>query len=387
MATELGVAYLSLSASSGTFAKDVRKELGSVESDATKTGNKAGRSLGSGLGRGLKIGTAAVAGMGAAIGVLALKGGITRALAIEGSEAKLTGLGHSAKSVSKIMSNALASVKGTAYGLGDAATVAASLSASGVKQGKELEGVLKTVADTATISGRSLTDVGTIFGSVAAKGKLQGDDMLQLMSSGVPVLQMLATQTGKTTAEVSAMVSKGQIDFKTFAAAMKGGMGGAALASGKTFSGALSNVYAALGRLGAVVAKPALRSLKGIFNDATPAIDTLTAKIGPLVDGVFKRIGPIVDKASKAIAGWVTSMADGDGGISNLTAMLSPLGALFKAMWPTIKALGAQIKTLAQQLGSALAPLLPVIVSALSAVLSAAVPLLPVIGTALTGAI
>lgn len=38
--------------------------------------------------------------------------------------------------------------------------------------------VLKPVADTTQISGRSLTDIGVIIGSIAARGKLQGDDML-----------------------------------------------------------------------------------------------------------------------------------------------------------------------------------------------------------------
>ena len=148
------------------------------------------------------------------------------------------------------MNNALASVKGTAFGLGDAATVAASLSAAGIASGEQMTKVLKTVADTAQISGRSLTDIGTIFGSVAARGKLQGDDMLQLMSSGVPVLQLLAKHLGKTSEEVSDMVSKGQIDFQTFADSMQEGLGGAALAAGDTFSGALANVKAALSRLG-----------------------------------------------------------------------------------------------------------------------------------------
>ena len=112
------------------------------------------------------------------------------------------------------MNNALASVKGTAFGLGDAATVAATLSAAGIKSGDQMTNVLKTVADTAQISGRSLTDIGTIFSSVAARGKLQGDDMLQLMSSGVPVLQLLAKHLGKTSEEVSDMVSKGRSTSK-----------------------------------------------------------------------------------------------------------------------------------------------------------------------------
>ncbi len=36
---------------------------------------------------------------------------------------------------------------------------------------------LSTVADVAQISGRSMTDIGAIFSSVAAKGKLDSQDL------------------------------------------------------------------------------------------------------------------------------------------------------------------------------------------------------------------
>ena len=163
--------------------------------------------IGGAFGKIGKVGTGAIATLAGGITALAAKGGFTRALNIENAQAKLKGLGHDSASVTEIMNDALASVKGTAFGLGDAATVAASLSASGIKEGDQLTKVLKTVADTAQISGRSLTDIGMIFGSVAARGKLQGDDMLQLMSSGIPVLQMLGKHLNKTSAEVSDMVS------------------------------------------------------------------------------------------------------------------------------------------------------------------------------------
>ncbi|NKR80219.1 hypothetical protein GS491_23835 [Rhodococcus hoagii] len=71
----------------------------------------------------------------AAAGVLAasITKGRGRLTAIEQAQAKLSGLGNSTQSVGKIMDNALASVKGTAFGLGDAATVAASAVAAGIK--------------------------------------------------------------------------------------------------------------------------------------------------------------------------------------------------------------------------------------------------------------
>lgn len=298
------------------------------------------------------ISTAIVA-VGSAVTGLAISGGINRALAIEQAQAKLKGLGHDAGSVTQIMANALGSVKGTAYGLGDAAGVAASMVAAGVKQGEQLETVLKTVADVSTIAGRDMASTGLIFQSIAARGKLQGDDMLQLMGSGVPVLQLLANTLGKTSAEVSDMVSKGKIDFATFEKAMREGMGGAALKSGETFNGAMANTKAALGRLGAEIATPAMAALKGIFNDAIPVIDKVTAGLKPLIQGLANSLSPVIAQVSKAVSEFLKNVDFSKivEGFSQFGAVLAPLGGLMAAVG------GANIATM---LGP-LAPLLPAI--------------------------
>lgn len=279
MAIEIASAYVSLSAETSRIPKDVRKALGQAEGAAASSGQSIGQKISSGLGKTLKAGAlAGGAAAGAALG-MSLKKGFDRLSAIEQSEAKLTGLGHSTESVAKIMDNALGSVKGTAYGLGDAASVAAGMVAAGIKPGKELEGVLKTMGDTAAIAGRDLTDMGLIFQSVAAKGKLQGDDMLQLMSSGIPVLQLLGDELGKTSEEVSDMVSNGEIDFATFEKAMKKGVGGAALEAGKTFKGSMDNMGAAMGRLGEIILKGAFNKAPEVIGRVTEGIDFLGGKI------------------------------------------------------------------------------------------------------------
>lgn len=289
-----------------------------------------------------KVGGAAVAGMGAAVAGLAAKGGFARALNIEQSQAKLVGLGHDADSVAGIMDSALRSVKGTAYGLGDAATVAASLTASGVKSGEDLTRVLSTVADTAQISGRSMTDIGTIFGSVAARGKLQGDDMLQLMSSGIPVLQFLSEQLGVTSADVSKMVSDGKIDFATFASAMEAGLGGAAQSAGTTFTGAWANVQAALSRIGASAAGPVLAGLRDVFNDLIPLIDEGARVAQPFFDAFSDRTAGLVER----ISGGLGAAADALRGFRGLD--VSGLAGGLAALAP---ALGAASGMLASTLG------------------------------------
>lgn len=286
-AQDIGVVYVHVEPSGKGFGKSIEGDIGDAVSKASRKGsNTLISKIGGAFGKIGKVGTGAIATIAGGITALAAKGGFTRALNIENAQAKLKGLGHDSASVTEIMNDALASVKGTAFGLGDAATVAASLSASGVKEGGELTQVLKTVADTAQISGRSLTDIGTIFGSVAARGKLQGDDMLQLMSRGIPVLQMLGKHLNKTSAEVSDMVSDGKIDFQTFADAMKEGLGGAAQSAGTTFTGALANMKAALSRLGETAATPVLNGLRGLFNQAIPLIDSFTAAVKPTLEKV-----------------------------------------------------------------------------------------------------
>lgn len=332
MAIELAAVYVPVMPSLKGAAATIQRELGGVNlsSVGSKLGGSLGTTIADGLGAVGRIGATITATVGAAVAGIALKGGIDRALAIENAQAKLVGLGHSAESVSTLMENALNSVKGTAFGLGDAATVAAGLSASGVRAGAEMESVLKAVADTAQISGRSLSDVGTIFGSVAARGKLQGDDMLQLMSAGVPVLQLVSKQLGVTSADVSDMVSKGEIDFETFYTSLQAGFGGAALAAGETFTGALANVRAALGRVGAAAATPVLNGLRDTFNALIPVIDKVAASLTPL----FEAFAGKVASAAPAVGAAFASIGDS---IANIAENgLGPFGAMFAAVGPII---------------------------------------------------
>ena len=324
-AQDIGVAYVHVEPSGKGFGKSIEGDIGDAVSKASRKGsNTLISKIGGAFGKIGKVGTGAIATIAGGITALAAKGGFTRALNIENAQAKLKGLGHDSASVTEIMNDALASVKGTAFGLGDAATVAASLSASGVKEGGELTQVLKTVADTAQISGRSLTDIGTIFGSVAARGKLQGDDMLQLMSSGIPVLQMLGKHLNKTSAEVSDMVSDGKIDFQTFADAMKEGLGGAAQSAGTTFTGALANVKAALSRLGETAATPVLNGLRGLFNQAIPLIDAFTAAVKPTLE----KVGAGLQKGLEQAIPTVTAFFDKLGKSQTVQQFASYLASL-----------------------------------------------------------
>jgi tape measure domain-containing protein len=240
----------------------------------------------------------------------ALKKGFGRLSAIEDAEAKLTGLGHSAKSVDKIMVNALASVKGTAFGLDEAATLAATAVAAGIKPGQELERTLKLVADAATIGGTSLSEMGAIFNQVAASNKVQGDTINQLNERGIPILKLLADVMGKSQGEVAELASKGEVDFATFQKAMEKGLGGAALKSGKTASGAFKNMGAAFSRVGAAL-------LKDVFPKIGEGIGGITSWLDDITP-VAERIGRSWGKALQSEA-FKTAVADLKEAVAGLT--------------------------------------------------------------------
>lgn len=263
MAQDLGTGYILIQPSTKGLGKAIEDPLNTAVQSASKSG---GRTILSKVGGAFKtvgkVGLAAIGTIGGGLAALTAKGGFDRALNIERAQTKLKALGHDTQSVDAIMDDALNSVKGTAFGLGDAASVAATLVASGIQSGTQLQQVLGTVGDAAQIAGVGFKDMGVIFSQVAAKGKLQGDEMLQLMQAGIPVLQYLADHYGITTAAAQEMVSAGKVSFADFEAAMREHIGGAAQSAGESFDGMVGNVKAALSRLGEGFATP-------LINEAT----------------------------------------------------------------------------------------------------------------------
>lgn len=369
---ELGTAYLSLVAETKGLAPSVRRAMGGVEKEAENSGRRSG--FGWAKTAGKVLGGAAVAGAGLLAGTAITKG-FNRALQLQDAEAKLSGLGHSGKGVAKIMENALGAVKGTAFGMGEAATVAASLVAANVKPGKELEGTLRLVGDAATIAGTDMTSMGAIFGKVAASNKVQMDSINQLHDAGVPALSLLADELGVTAEEASKMASKGEIDFATFQRAMEAGLGGAALKSGETFRGSLANMGAALGRLGVAFANPIVEHAPKLFTAITGAIDSLgESEAFQTVSKKFSDwLVPVLEGAADLISKvdfdkMFASMKSGLGPLTQLAAAFSPIGVILKAMAPVMPQIGDSLARIGAAIGDVLAKVLPAVADAFARV-------------------
>lgn len=191
------------------------------------------------------------------VGDAIVQGGINRAMNIENAHFMLQGLLHDEEQVQAIMDQASKSVDGTAYSYDAAAKAASMFAASGIQQGEDLEKALAALAGTAATTNSDYESMSMIFTTVAGQGRLMGDQLLQLASRGMNAAATLAKyfrevkgEANITETDIREMVSKGQIDFQTFAEAMNWAFGDQAQQANKTFTGAMANIRAALARTG-----------------------------------------------------------------------------------------------------------------------------------------
>ncbi|RLP70867.1 hypothetical protein D9V30_00060 [Mycetocola reblochoni] len=399
MATELAAAYLTLMPTLRGSAKEISKQLGGI--DVSSAGQKVGGGLGAAIGKTLKGGALVAAGAGvAAIGTAMVKG-FQRLNAIDQATAKLKGLGKSLEEIDAIKDDALTSVQGTAFGFGDAAGLAGIMVTAGIKPGEQLQGVLKSVADSATQAGTDLGDMGQIWGKAAAKGKIDGEIVQQMMERQIPLLTYLGEYYGKNADEVQNMVSKGEVSFEDFAAAMEKNLGGAALASGDTFTGALANVGSALGRVGANFMDGFFPKLAPLFQSLTNAMGPLESAAGAIGEKVAAVLVPAIEFLTNLMSGegsgggifeaWLAyakPMADawvqvGAALAPVVQGLLSQLGPIFEQLAPVLGQIGQLLGGVLVQAVTALAPLFTELVTMLLNLAGQVLPVLLPVLTAL----
>lgn len=294
-AVEVGTAYVSVLPSTKGFNKAIDSSLSGAGSGV---GAKIGTKIDSGISKVLKTGVAATGvAVGGILGASITKG-LGRLNAIEQAKVKFEALGHSAKQQESLMKDVTAAVKGTAFSTSEAADAAAMALAGGIKPGKELTGVLKTVGDAASFANKPFGDVAPIFTKAINQGKVMGDTLMQLEENAIPATQSLAKHLGKTATEIKDMASKGEISFTDLQAAMDASIGGQALKAGETFTGSLANIGAAMARFGEVLLSPVFESSPAIFNSLGGVFDSLVDALSP----ASEQIGNILQPALADVA-------------------------------------------------------------------------------------
>ena len=245
----------------------------------------------------------AIAAASALVGITLVKG-FGRLMGIDTARAKLEALGHDAKTVDSIMVSALDSVKGTAFGLDEAATTAANAVAAGIKPGKELTRYLTLTGDAAAIAGADLNDMGAIMNKVQTSNKAYNSELRQLADRGLPIYQWLADEAGTTADAIFDMASKGEISSEMLLNAIEKNIGGAAKTMGeKSFAAAIKNIGADIARIGAnfldaggeaggffSTVKPLLTEFREMLSSVEEKAADWGAKFGEVFNNIIDRI-------------------------------------------------------------------------------------------------
>lgn len=225
----------------------------------------------------------AIAATTALTGITLVKG-FNRLLGIDTARAKLSALGHDADSVEAIMVNALEAVKGTSFGMDEAATAAASAVAAGIKPGKDLARYLGLAGDAAAIAGTDFNEMGSIFNKVQTAQRAYTGDLNMLADRGIPIYQWLAEEAGTTAESVRDMASKGEVSSKMFLTAIEKNIGGAAKEIGdKSFAAAWKNIGADIGRIGANFLDAGGKA-GGFFSTVKPMLSDFRGYLATLED-------------------------------------------------------------------------------------------------------
>lgn len=220
-------------------------------------------------------------------------GGWKRAMNIEDAKFQLEGLKVAWEDVYADIDYA---VSGTAYGLDAAAKAASQLVATGVEFGKTfgdtgnspMAKALRGISGVAAMANSTYEEIAPIFTTVAGQGKLMTMQLRQLEARGLNAAAELGKALGKTEQEVREMVSAGLINFQMFSEAMDDAFGEHAKDANKTFTGAFSNMKAALSRIGADVATEVLQDMVGVFNELRLGINKLHKVMQPTLDEINK---------------------------------------------------------------------------------------------------
>jgi len=154
---------------------------------------------------------------------------------------------------------------------------------------KDVVPILGRLGDVSAGSGKDISELAIIFGKIKSAGKLQGQELNQLIDAGFNPLNDIAKKTGKTMSQLKKEMAAGNITFamvdESFIAATSSG--------GKFFNlmqkqsgslnGKLSTLKDALQQIGenlGSIALPALSAITDKLNSAADSLKNVTAGKG-----------------------------------------------------------------------------------------------------------
>jgi len=219
---------------------------------------------------------------------------------------------------------------------------------------EQIVDVTKRLADVAGATGADLGGIATAFGQIQAKGRLQGEELLQLQERGIGLQDELVKMYGFTADEFRKALEGGRISADAVNVALQnitnagGKYANGAIAQSETLSGKFStlvdNITVLAQHIGNALA-PALRGILGLtnqilagFNDilsSSVARGVASAKLAMLAPG--GTMGDIAQMRANVAAMPTTTLQD-DASIQETARRLTDISTF-------VRELGAAINT------------------------------------------
>lgn len=194
-----------------------------------------------------KAAVMSIAGVAASLGALGVKA-VQAAGNFQQVQAAMTNMLGSAERAKNLLGQLQDFAAKTPFEFNDVAAASQKFLAFGFTA-EQIIPTLKAVGDAAAGVGMGKEGIDRItlaLGQMAAKSKVQSDEMLQLTEAGIPAWQMLADKIGTSVPQAMDMVSKGAVDAQTGLQALVGGMeekfGGMMDQQAQTITGTWSNM-------------------------------------------------------------------------------------------------------------------------------------------------
>jgi len=158
------------------------------------------------------------------------------------------------------------------------------LSAFGVA-GNEVVEVTRRLGDVAGATSANLNELALVYGQVQAKGRLQGEELLQFQERGVALQAELQRMYGLTGEEFSKALSKGQISAQAVEVAIKrltetgGRYANGATAQSDTLAGKLSTLQDSFDGLARELGRAFAPTVSQVISGITEAVNGFAAAI------------------------------------------------------------------------------------------------------------
>ena len=257
----------------------LKSSLTSAEHMAKHTANNINNSLGSvknafgGL-KGILGGVGGVlAGLGLSLGTKAV---FDYSKSLDNAKINWEVLMGSAEEGQKMLQRIQQFAKDTPFDFDSTQKFAQQLKIAGLN-GDQLFKTMQVIGDAAQGNVEKAEGIATAYQQMSAKGKIQAEEMNQLLERGIPAWDMLAKATGKSKAELMDMSSKGKLLADEYLPKLVEQMdktfGGGMQKQAQTFNGQLSQLEDNLLMLGSRGVAPLRQALTGLMKDVNDVFD------------------------------------------------------------------------------------------------------------------